>query len=705
MATRLVRRGIIAVGMLFLAIVLLFICNNTVNVKAESLPDNMAAITGVEVKYNEAGDTVSGLRFKGRINKSLVDGTTGIEYGMLFLPQQLYVNDASINYGGVGYGGVAKANCTGNIESDGDYYNIAVYLSGIESANYNCDYYALIYIKDGSTCQYSVSAHASIAETAKYLLDNNLDEDHRSLLEDFILKYPVRVYGASSSLLETIYVPYGETVEALPTAHNVIEGYTGYIFQGWVTTSGGNVSFDTAQSIKGSTNVYAKYDGGHAGVVFKDVDMGSGDRGTVDIDYQNGELITIGTSSQQWNGILSFSNTAWNNYLSAQTAGNKIMTMDIKFGGAVSLSGYVQPTKNELNVNQLRTRTDYFRFYSGNNLVAYNNLAIDTWYTLEIDINAIKNLVGAQAWNGSRSGVVLSRESEGTISVKNLAFMDKYDLSSYAYSSVTNFDEAKYNTDEWYWKSTRDTDGVGLYATEDAGGNGFLYFDGAATNSTFGTQQKHRNFELSFDVYGAKTDNSVAANGAPSKPTSDLRISFGNGTGSVSDRISGDSAISDSVNLRIYQNGAAKTGIQIYDTGSLTMTVSPIPEKYGFFSSGYTGKNCRIKIRVSDGKVSVYIKHVDEKKYTTLINQYSMKDPTMEGYVILRGYCNRDYSKQLDDRTEYQSTHCKIDNIVLGNLTTSMSVSNTPNSLNPPAEVVYTPRDKEYLNYPTTTAQ
>ena len=378
------------------------------------------------------------------------------------------------------------------------------------------------------------------------------------------------------------------------------------------------------------------------------------------------------------------------------------MAMDIKFSGTVSLSGYVQPTTNELNINQLRNRTDYFRFYSGDSLVAYNNLTTDTWYKLEIDINAIKNLVGAQSWNGSRSGMVLARESEGTISIKNLTFANKYDLSDYAYSSVTNFDDAEYNTDEWYSKSTRNIDGIGLYATEDANGNGFLYFDGVGQNSVFGTKQKHKNFELSFDVYGAKTDNSIAINGANSDKTSDLRISFGNGTGSVSDRVNSDGAISDAVNVLLYQDGAnsSVTRVRIYDTGTAIASVA-VPTKYGVFSNGYTGKNCRIKIKVSEGKVSVSIKHVDEKNYTTLIDQYSMKDPTMTGYVILRGYGNQ----FTQNRTVHQSTHCKIDNIVLGDLTNLMSVSNTPNRLNPPNEVIYTPRDNDYLNYPTQTAK
>ena len=693
--TKILKNCIIALGFILIA----FVCAlmfDTTTVKADT-PD--MRITGVSVKYDENGENVSGLRFVGQINKTLIDGKNGIEYGILFLPKQLYTSDAAMNYGNVGYGGVAKADCTERKVSDGDYYEIAAYLSGIGQKNYNCDYYARIYIKQGDTYRYSASAHASIARTAKYLLDNSLDEGHRSLLEDFILKYPVTIYGYNNTVVDTVYASYGETAE-IPAGKNVIDGYNGYIFDKYVTTSGGNETFDVGQAITGSTRVYSKYDGGHAGVALKDINMGAGDCGSVDITYENGELITTGTSSHQWNGMLSFSDTVWNNYLTAQNAGYKMLTMDIKFGGTVSLSGYVQPTKDSLNVNQLRTQADYFRFYSGNSLVSYNALVTDTWYKLEIDINAIKNLVGAQSWNGSRSGIVFARENAGTISVKNVVIADKYDLTGYAYSSVTNFDDAEYNTNEWYWKSARNTDGVGLYADEDANGNGFLNFDGVGQNSVFGTKQTHKNFELSFDVFDAKTTDAAAINGVNSDATSDLRISFGNGSGSVSDRISGDDAISDAVNVLFYQaDSGTTTRVRIYDTGTAVASVV-LPAKYGFFTNGYVGEKCRVKITVNSGTVSVAVKHVNEKEWTTLINSYSMKDGSMSGYVIFRGYGNQFTS----NRTVHQSTHCKIDNIVLGDLTSSLVITDAPNALTPPSEYVYTPRDNEYLNYPINTA-
>lgn len=702
MATRLVRRVIIAVGMLFLAIGLLFICNNTVNVKAESLPDNMAKITGVEVKYNEAGDTVSGLRFIGRINKSLIDGKTGIEYGMLFLPKQLYVNDAGMNYGNVGKDSVAKADCTGNIESDDTYYYIAVYLSGIGSANYNCDYYALIYIKDGSTCQYSASKHASIAQTAKYLLDNRLDEEHRSLLKDFILRYPVNVYGYNDALLDTIYVSYGDTVE-LPEGKGGVDGYYGYVFDKYVTASGGNIEFNDSEPILGTTNVYSKHGAKRAGVVLKDIDTGVGDCGSVNVVDENGSLVTVATSSGDAQGIVAFSDVIWTEYLTQQSANIRNITMDIKFGRSVSLSGYIQSGEELISLSTIRNKTQFFNFYSGNTPVAYSSLVTDTWYKLEIDIHAIKNFAGSQVTTSGRSSFVIARHSVGTISLKNVSFPEKYDTEGYKYSSISRFDDATFNTAEWYWKSASNTDGVGLYADKDTDGNGFLYFDGAAQGATFGTKQTHKNFELSFDIYDAKTDSSVAINGVNSAATDYLRISFGqNSIGgeakSVDELTHPTQAESNAVNLFIYKSGS-DTRVRFYDTGTYGNSTL-VPAKYSFFGTGYSGERCRLKLRVENGVCSVYVKHVNEKEWTTLIASYAMKTPSMEGYVIFRGYGN-----QFDpNRTVHSSTHCKVDNIVLGDLTNSFSIPNTPNTVTPPAEYSYTPRNDDDLKYPYNSA-
>lgn len=693
MERRLRRSLIFTLALVLVAVVCTFVQNlPVVNANA-----NGVEITGVSVKYNTDKTTVSGLRFTGKIHKSYIDEKEGVEYGMLFLPKQLYTTDADLNYYNVGYGKVAKADCTGKYLVDGDYYSIAAYLSPIGKNNYNCDYYALVYVKDGNTVSYSNSKFASIAQTAKYLLDNNLDTAHHTLLNEFILSYPVTVYDNSKTELLSDYATYGEVIDfELPTVQNYIDGEKAYIFDKWTTADGAD--FNKSQPILGTTKIYPKYNS-YSGVILKDVNMGESDCGTVSVSYENGELITTLTSSQQWYGLTSFSNTVWNDYKTAQTDGNKIMAMDIKFGESVSLSGYVYPNTNTLNLNHLRTNTDYIRFYSANTLVAYSNLKVDTWYRVEFDINAIKNVVGEQTTHADRSDLALSRETEGTISLKNFAFENKYDTTGYKYTSVTDFDDAEYNTSEWHWVSTRNTDGVGLYADVAQNGNGYLNFDGVGQNAMFGTKQAHKNFELSFDVFDAKTTQTVAPNGELSAPTSHLRITFGNGEGSVSDHVSSDSSFLNDVTVWFYQSdNGTSTRVRAYEGGYATSKT--LPEKYAFFTQNYAGEDCRVKITVNLGKVTVGIKHVTEKTYTT-VYEYTMKDANRQGFVVLRGYGNQFTA----DRTIHESSHFKIDNIVLGDLSQTHSVGNTPNTVTPPPETEYTPKDDSYLDYPNQTAK
>ena len=841
----------------------------SVLIKNVSFSDNVVAdmnVTGVNVKYSESGETVSGLRFTGRINKDLIDGKAGVEYGMLFLPKHLYVgapvyantssnlsesegvytltknagrsNDANaenafrvvnavnasiltfelkadsckyfmikhlvdvnyialtpfssyvtmtnqttgvnltfdssanaagntgnvietgvwykvtvnvsglsdiwlgfwdladsgsvqiknvkfnggsaydLAYNNVGYGRVAKANCTGKIESDGDYYNIAAYLSGIQKNNYNCDYYAVVYIKDGPTYTYSAPKHAAIAQTAKYLVDNNLDVEHNDLLDDFILRYPVKIYGYGGSEVGTVYVKYGE-VASIPSGKNHINGYTGYFFDKYVISSGSYIKFDETQIIKGTTSVYSTYDEGRDGVILKDLDTGVGDCGSVDITVEDDSLVTVLTSSNKTKGTIAFSDAVWTEYINQQNAEVRVVKMDIKFGGTVSLAGFAQSTTGSLDLNTIRNNKDYFRFYNGDTLLDYNDLTTDVWYQLEIDIHAIKNITGGQGWNSGNSSLVLARESAGTISVKGVSFpykYDEYDYSTkgYQYFSMTNFDDASFNVNEWYLNSTRNTDGVGLYADEETSGNGCLNFDGAAINSVFGTKQQHQNFELSFDIYGAKTSNANAPTGVSSAATSELRILFGDSSLNYTD--DSDSALNKSMGVFIGRNMAGtSTDVIIFDHGQYeNYNDDPskplgygasLPIKYGFFSNGYSGGPCRIKITVNDNKISVFVKYVYEKEYTTVIDSFNPHDTysgrtIYAGYVLFQGYGNQFTS----DREIHRSSHYKIDNVVLGDLTSSMLIQYSPAVLNPPAEYNYTPRNVSDIEQPYNTA-
>lgn len=156
----------------------------------------------------------------------------------------------------------------------------------------------------------------------------------------------------------------------------------------------------------------------------------TGGGGTVSTYHENdGTLVTVGTSSHQWNGRLYFADTLWNNYLDAQTVGGKVMQMDIKFDDTVSLSGYL--SGSGANLNTYRANTTYFRFYDeSGNAVAYADLAAGTWYRLVLDIDAIKSGIGTQSTSGTEPNIKFARESAGTISVKNVQFVDKANENS-----------------------------------------------------------------------------------------------------------------------------------------------------------------------------------------------------------------------------------------------------------------------------------
>jgi hypothetical protein len=78
-----------------------------------------------------------------------------------------------------------------------------------------------------------------------------------------------------------------------------------------------------------------------------------------------------------------------------------------------------------------------------------------------------------------------------------------------------------------------------------------------------------------------------------------------------------------------------------------------------------------------------------------------MKDASRQGFVVFRGYG----TQHTANRTIYESSHFKIDNIVLGDLSQAHSVGNTPNTVTPPPETEYTPKDDSYLDYPNKTAR
>ncbi|MBQ9482315.1 MAG: hypothetical protein IJU84_09135, partial [Clostridia bacterium] len=163
---------------------------------------------------------------------------------------------------------------------------------------------------------------------------------------------------------------------------------------------------------------------GNVGFEDNQIAFKNGGGGTVTSYFDNGELVTVGTSSHQWNGRLFLSDAVWNKYLAAQEEGGKVMRMNIKFDDTVSLSGYL--SGSGANLNTYRGNTTYFRFFNENGeAVSYSDLEAGTWYRLDLDIDAIKTGIGAQSTAaGAEPNIKFARESAGTISVKNVQFAE-----------------------------------------------------------------------------------------------------------------------------------------------------------------------------------------------------------------------------------------------------------------------------------------
>ena len=154
------------------------------------------------------------------------------------------------------------------------------------------------------------------------------------------------------------------------------------------------------------------------------------DKDAITFSYDGDTLVTVGSSNHQWNQRLFFSDSVWADYITAQTAGGKLMSMDINFGDSVSLSGYL--SGSSANLNTYRANPTFFRFYGADGkMVAYANLQANTWYRLDLDIDAIKTGIGEQSWKneGKETSICFAREDSapGTLSIKNLRFVDAYE--------------------------------------------------------------------------------------------------------------------------------------------------------------------------------------------------------------------------------------------------------------------------------------
>ena len=142
---------------------------------------------------------------------------------------------------------------------------------------------------------------------------------------------------------------------------------------------------------------------------------------------ENGELVSKITNGTEYK--TPFSTEIANEYISAQTEGGKVMRFDVKFTGTATYNGWTSGVSSFMS-NNIRGNRNYIRFYDANGTeVAYGSLQVGVWYKWVFDIDAIKELRGAQTiLTGTYAGLsirIYANEAGNTISIKNVEFVAK----------------------------------------------------------------------------------------------------------------------------------------------------------------------------------------------------------------------------------------------------------------------------------------
>ncbi|MBQ7164333.1 MAG: hypothetical protein IJR61_03285, partial [Clostridia bacterium] len=125
-----------------------------------------------------------------------------------------------------------------------------------------------------------------------------------------------------------------------------------------------------------------------------------------------------------------FGDVVWAGYLAAQDEGGKLMRFDVCFTGSATYNGHINQAATYIS-HKIRGNRDFVRFYDVNgNEVNYGDLAVNVWYKMVFDIDAIAkeygkmSTVGIAGHYGSslRFGANVSGE---TIRVGNVEYIDK----------------------------------------------------------------------------------------------------------------------------------------------------------------------------------------------------------------------------------------------------------------------------------------
>ena len=223
---------------------------------------------GISIRYAQE-DGLDGIRFGALMKKSWYDGIVAgnegkqITTGTVIVPAAL-LEETTYNavMAAVASGDASNTDTTeilnnskAVISLEGtDYYQTLVYMHSIPKENYNTELTAVAYVAvNGAPMYYTAEpCTRSLSETAKYFIDNKLDEN--PALQNYLLTYAVTYYDTDgSTVIKTENVMYGET-PAYAAPEKELKNPE-QIFEKWVTKAGGSAEANGA--IKGSTSVYA----------------------------------------------------------------------------------------------------------------------------------------------------------------------------------------------------------------------------------------------------------------------------------------------------------------------------------------------------------------------------------------------------------------------------------------------------------------
>lgn len=249
------------------------------------------------------------------------------------------------------------------------------------------------------------------------------------------------------------------------------------------------------------------------------------------------------------------------------------------------------------------------------------------------------------------------------------AFNQYYDKPANVLLSAATFDNNEFNTNEWFLNSRAVAYNSGLIVKD-----GALCFSGAGYHSNFVNQFAYSNFELQYDIYDVKNEMTYAEDGRPILPsmwqavywglkTQDAQSFAARAEDNNRNMLYFDAGINKNVSDEDFGRRTGNTSLYFKFEGQYKAAGIVLPEKYRFMNEGFEGQ-VRIRVRVSDGVLTVACKLVGELEYEEIYRFEYPNGLTTTGYVCLGGSSNQFAStyKQFISGSFYT-----LDNIVICN--------------------------------------